>query len=72
MDNQKFYCAFVRQDKRWVELCQFSSRDEAENVRERMLTRDQRYNHGNLRVMSRTEVRQEFGTDWVRIYTAYA
>jgi crotonobetainyl-CoA:carnitine CoA-transferase CaiB-like acyl-CoA transferase len=72
MGDEKYYCAFVRQDKRWVELCQFNSRYEAENVMNRMLNKDNRYHTGNLRVMSRSEVRQEFGAEWVRIYMAYA
>lgn len=73
MMSEKFYCAFVRPDKRWVELCQFSTRQEAENLMQMMLRKDQqRYTPRNLRVLSRAELKQEFGSEWVRVYTAYA
>ncbi len=69
---QKYYCVYVCIDKRYVSLCQFTSRQEAEMMRQKAISRQRQYNEKNLLVMTPAEVGKEFGTGWVRIHTAYS
>jgi hypothetical protein len=63
--NNEYYCILMRRnDERWTVLCYFNTRFQAEAVYKGMLSRYGRYNQSNLRVISRTEAKSEFGNDW--------
>jgi hypothetical protein len=70
--EEKFYCVFIREEQRYVTLCRFNSRQEAEQIRDNIIAHNTQYTPSNFKVMTGREVSQQFGTDWVRVHTAYA
>lgn len=68
----KFYCVFIHEEQRYITLCRFNSMQEAEMIREKTLARSKQYNASNLKVMTSTEVSQQFGSDWIRVHSAYS
>ena len=53
---QKYYCVYVCIDKRYVSLCQFTSRQEAELMRQKAIARQKQYTEKNFLVMTPAEV----------------
>lgn len=64
MSNEYFCILMRRTDERWAVLCYFNTRFQAESVYKGMLARYARYNSANLRLVSRSEAKSEFGKDW--------
>ncbi len=64
--QDEYYCVFIRRnsDKKWVPLAQFDNYRQAEKVMFGMFARHTRYNRANLRVLSASQAKQEFGPDW--------
>jgi hypothetical protein len=68
----KFYCVFIHEEQRYITLCRFNSKQEAEMIREKTLARSKQYSPSTLKVMTSTELSQHFGSDWIRVHSAYS
>jgi hypothetical protein len=70
-NEQEYYCIFLMRynDRRWFPLIQFDSHQQAEREMTTMVKRNsQRYSKANLRVLSRTQAKREFGSEWEYTY----
>jgi hypothetical protein len=69
-EDQEYFCIFLLRlnDRRWFPLIQFDSQREAENAMFAMFSRSSRYSKANLRVLSRSQAKNEFGREWEYTY----
>lgn len=63
--EQEYYCVLMRRprDRHWLAIHKFETRNQAELTVSQMAHKPL-YRNGELRVISRTEAKQEFGKGW--------
>jgi hypothetical protein len=67
--TQEYFSVLLRQSERsWVVLCYCPTRQQAEMIQNGMITKCSNYDAQNLRVLSRSEAKHEFGLEWEHFF----